>query len=160
MRRSYPSLALGFAVAMLAGCDSTTAPDAHASPPAEVGTPSNPASASALSNSAPVEVHRAEFTNGFCFFVVFDAGGVSGYSGGSTAVTTPSGQKAYRCIGDLLFGPGITTTLNLRHVSFSNDFFQPELEPCHVMATPGPKGRANVTCHVRDVRDQQHPQSR
>lgn len=73
-------------------------------------------------------------------------GGFNGYSGASTTVTTPSGQTAYRCKADLLFGPGISKVLNIRDVPFRGDFTGPQ-PSCHIRATPGPNGQAAVNCH-------------
>ncbi len=145
MRPIVSSFAL-LAALTFGACESATAPEPMAAPP-------GPTLVSANRNAdvlgAPPEVVRAEFSEGFCFFVVMD-GGANGYSGASTAVTTPSGNTNYRCVGNLLFGEGISGTMNLRDVVFSFDFFAGDMEPCHVVVTPGANGQASVTCHMRD----------
>lgn len=135
-----------FVAAILVACGSVDSPTA---PEAAVAA-ARMSPEEALAHNLTLGIERAEFVDGFCFFVASDAGGgFGGFSGLSQLVTTPSGNRNYHCKGDVLFG-ALTETLNLKDVIFTGDFFHGPLASCNISATPGPNGQSSVTCHTSD----------
>lgn len=146
MRRTTTAVTLFAAFGLLA-CDSATAPVAPEGSAAIPGDQISALEQGLIANSA-MGVERAEFVDGFCFFVVFDVEGVVGFSGESQAITTNSGVTNYHCKGDVLFGE-LSEPLNLRGVTFTGEITSAGYANCHVRATAGPNGQASVSCHEK-----------